>query len=68
MDGRLSPERIARVITHYDPDIVALQELDEAPAPIGLDRREDHGREGRRSLEVRLQGFEVGVADVLEIV
>lgn len=28
MDGKLSPERIARVITHYDPDIVALQELD----------------------------------------
>lgn len=28
MDGKLSPERAARVIAHYDPDIVALQELD----------------------------------------
>ncbi len=28
MDGRLSPLRIAEVIAHYDPDIVALQELD----------------------------------------
>lgn len=28
MDGRLSPERIARVIARYGPDIVALQELD----------------------------------------
>jgi len=28
MDGKLSPERIARVIAQYDPDIVALQELD----------------------------------------
>jgi endonuclease/exonuclease/phosphatase family metal-dependent hydrolase len=28
MDGKISPERIARVITRYEPDIVALQELD----------------------------------------
>jgi endonuclease/exonuclease/phosphatase family metal-dependent hydrolase len=28
MDGRLSPRRIARVISHYNPDIIALQELD----------------------------------------
>lgn len=28
MDGRLSVERIARVIARYDPDIVCLQELD----------------------------------------
>jgi endonuclease/exonuclease/phosphatase family metal-dependent hydrolase len=28
MDGKLSPERIARVIARYEPDIVALQELD----------------------------------------
>lgn len=28
MDGRVSPERIARVIARYAPDIVALQELD----------------------------------------
>jgi endonuclease/exonuclease/phosphatase family metal-dependent hydrolase len=27
-DGHVSPERIARVIASYDPDIVALQELD----------------------------------------
>ncbi|MEW6325279.1 MAG: endonuclease/exonuclease/phosphatase family protein [Nitrospirota bacterium] len=35
MDGRLSPERIARVITHYDPDIVALQELDVGRSRTG---------------------------------
>lgn len=28
LDGKLSPERIARVIARYDPDIVALQEVD----------------------------------------
>lgn len=28
MDGRCSPERIARVIAQYDPDVVCLQELD----------------------------------------
>ncbi len=28
MDGKLAPERIARVIARYNPDIVALQELD----------------------------------------
>lgn len=28
MDGKLAPERIARVIARYAPDIVALQELD----------------------------------------
>jgi endonuclease/exonuclease/phosphatase family metal-dependent hydrolase len=28
MDGRLSPERIARTIARFNPDIVALQELD----------------------------------------
>lgn len=28
MDGKLAPERIARVIAQYAPDIVALQELD----------------------------------------
>lgn len=28
MDGRTSPQRIARVIGRYEPDIVALQELD----------------------------------------
>ena len=28
MDGKLSPERIVRVISHYKPDIVALQEVE----------------------------------------
>ncbi len=28
MDGKLSPQRIARVIMQFDPDIVCLQELD----------------------------------------
>ncbi len=28
MDGKTSPKRIAKVIAHYDPDIVCLQELD----------------------------------------
>ena len=28
MDGKLAPERIARIIARYAPDIVALQELD----------------------------------------
>jgi endonuclease/exonuclease/phosphatase family metal-dependent hydrolase len=28
MDGKLSPERIARVVADYTPDVVALQELD----------------------------------------
>lgn len=28
MDGRISPQRIAEVIEHYHPDLVALQELD----------------------------------------
>lgn len=28
MDGRISPAKIAKIIAHYDPDIVALQELD----------------------------------------
>ncbi|WP_367870884.1 endonuclease/exonuclease/phosphatase family protein [Luteolibacter sp. Populi] len=27
-DGKLRPERIARVINHYDPDVVAVQEVD----------------------------------------
>lgn len=28
MDGKISPARIAKVIAHYDPDIVCLQEID----------------------------------------
>ena len=29
VDGKISPERIARVIARHDPDVVALQEVDE---------------------------------------
>lgn len=35
LDGKLSPERIARVIARYDPDVVALQELDVGRARTG---------------------------------
>jgi endonuclease/exonuclease/phosphatase family metal-dependent hydrolase len=35
MDGRLSPRRIARVISQYEPDVVALQELDVERARSG---------------------------------
>ncbi len=28
LDGKIRPERIARVINHFDPDIVAVQEID----------------------------------------
>jgi endonuclease/exonuclease/phosphatase family metal-dependent hydrolase len=35
MDGKLSPERIARVIAEHAPDIVALQELDVGRARSG---------------------------------
>ena len=35
MDGRLSPERIARVIAQHEPDVVALQELDVGRARTG---------------------------------
>lgn len=39
MDGKLSPERIARVIARYAPDIVALQELDVGRARTeGMDQ------------------------------
>lgn len=39
MDGKLSPERIARVITRCAPDIVALQELDVGRArTAGMDQ------------------------------
>ncbi len=39
MDGRLSPERIARVIARHEPDIVALQELDAGrPRTGGADQ------------------------------
>lgn len=35
MDGRLSPERIARIIARHEPDVVALQELDMGRARSG---------------------------------
>jgi len=35
MDGKISPERIARVIAQYSPDVVALQELDVGRARTG---------------------------------
>jgi endonuclease/exonuclease/phosphatase family metal-dependent hydrolase/glycosyltransferase involved in cell wall biosynthesis len=35
LDGKLSPERIARVIGRYEPDIVALQELEMTRARTG---------------------------------
>jgi endonuclease/exonuclease/phosphatase family metal-dependent hydrolase len=35
MDGRLSSRRIARVISQYEPDVVALQELDVGRARSG---------------------------------
>jgi hypothetical protein len=39
MDGKLSPERIARVIARYAPDVVALQELDVGRARTeGMDQ------------------------------
>lgn len=39
MDGKLSPERVARVIARYAPDVVALQELDVGRARTeGMDQ------------------------------
>ena len=39
MDGKVSPERIARVISRHEPDIVALQELDlKRPQTGGQDQ------------------------------
>ena len=39
MDGKLAPERIARVIARYAPDVVALQELDVGRARTeGIDQ------------------------------
>ncbi len=35
VDGKLSPERVARVIARHEPDIVALQELDVERARTG---------------------------------
>ena len=39
LDGRIRPERIARVINSFDPDIVAVQEVDaHRPRSGGLDQ------------------------------
>ncbi|MGQ0657111.1 MAG: endonuclease/exonuclease/phosphatase family protein [Chromatiales bacterium] len=39
LDGKVAPERIARVIADYEPDIVALQELDVGrPRTGGVDQ------------------------------
>jgi endonuclease/exonuclease/phosphatase family metal-dependent hydrolase len=39
MDGKITPERIARVIGRHEPDIVALQELDmRRPRTGGIDQ------------------------------
>ncbi|WP_050025734.1 endonuclease/exonuclease/phosphatase family protein [Verrucomicrobium sp. BvORR034] len=51
MDGRVSPRRIARVINHYSPDLVAVQEL-------------EHGRSRSRGEDqatrvAELTGYEV---------
>lgn len=35
LDGRVRPERVARVINHFDPDIVAVQEVDYHRARSG---------------------------------
>ncbi|MFQ5597090.1 MAG: endonuclease/exonuclease/phosphatase family protein [Nitrospiria bacterium] len=45
MDGKLSPDRIARIIAQYDPDIVALQELDAGrPRTAEIDQAETIAR------------------------
>ena len=41
MDSRIAPERIARVIARYRPDVVALQEIDVGkPRTLGMDQAE----------------------------
>ena len=46
MDGKISPKRIAKVIAHYDPDIVCLQELDVRKMRTGsVDQAHFIGRE-----------------------
>lgn len=45
MDGKMSPERIARVIARHAPDVVALQELDVGrPRSGGIDQAETIAR------------------------
>lgn len=48
MDGRVSPERIARVIARHEPDIVALQELD-------VGRKRTHGVDQAHAIAERLE-------------
>jgi endonuclease/exonuclease/phosphatase family metal-dependent hydrolase len=48
MDGKVRPERVARVINHFDPDVVAVQEVDcHRPRTGGQDQAQliaDHLR------------------------
>ncbi|MDE2223283.1 MAG: endonuclease/exonuclease/phosphatase family protein [Candidatus Omnitrophica bacterium] len=50
MDGRISTERISRVITRYNPDIIALQELDVGRSRSG---RADQAEMIARKLEMK---------------
>ena len=46
MDSRIAPERIARIIARYRPDVVALQEIDVGKArTLGMDQAELIARE-----------------------
>ena len=49
MDGRISPERIARVIRSFEPDVVALQEVDHGKARTA---RHDQAQLIARDLEM----------------
>jgi endonuclease/exonuclease/phosphatase family metal-dependent hydrolase len=49
LDGKVRPERIARVINQFDPDVVALQELDAHRSRSG---RHDQAREIARHLDM----------------
>ena len=61
LDGRLSPERIARVIARHQPDIVALQELDVGRSRSG---HLDQARAIADALEMSLEFHPtVSVAD-----
>jgi endonuclease/exonuclease/phosphatase family metal-dependent hydrolase len=41
LDGRYAPGRITAVLQHYDPDVVALQEVDDGVPRSGGDRQVD---------------------------
>jgi endonuclease/exonuclease/phosphatase family metal-dependent hydrolase len=51
LDGNISPERIARVIRGFDPDIVALQEIDLGRART---RRHDQAKMIAEELEMQV--------------